>query len=106
MPTITITDDNFEREVVASAEPMLIDFWAEWCGPCKMIGPSLEELSDELAGTIRIGKVDIEANKALAERYGIRSIPALAIVKAGEVVDMKVGAAPKARIAEWVKSKI
>lgn len=106
MPTITITDDNFEREVVASSDPILIDFWAEWCGPCKMIAPSLEELSDELAGTVRIGKVDIEANKALAERYGIRSIPALAILKGGEVLDMKVGAAPKSRIADWVKSKI
>jgi len=106
MPTIEINEDNFEKEVVASDQPMLIDFWAEWCGPCKAIGPSLEELSEEFAGQCRIGKINIEEAPKLADRYGVRSIPALALVRKGEVIEMKTGAAPKARIAAWISSKI
>jgi thioredoxin 1 len=103
MPTITITGGNHQSDVIESSKPVLIDFWAEWCGPCKQIGPSLEELSNELAGEVTIGKVNIEEEQDLATKYGVRSIPALALIVSGEVVDMKVGAAPKARIAAWIK---
>lgn len=106
MPTIHINADNFEQEVIASDNLMLIDFWAEWCGPCKSIGPSLEELSEEFAGKCRIGKINIEEAPTLAARYGVRSLPALALVRKGEVIEMKTGAAPKARIADWISSKL
>ena len=92
---ITLTDDNFDTEVISSDLPVLVDFWAEWCGPCKMIAPSLEELAGEFEGRAKIGKLDVDSNQVTAGKYGIRSIPSLLIFKGGEVVDQIVGAVPK-----------
>lgn len=95
---ITFTDDNFDSEVLTSDVPVLVDFWAEWCGPCKMIAPSIEELANEYDGRAKVGKVDIDSNQSTSMKYGIRSIPALLIFKGGEVVEQIVGAVPKGQI--------
>ncbi len=92
--------------VLKSDVPVLVDFWAEWCGPCKAIGPSIEQLSQELAPTAKVFKVDVDAEGSLAERYGVMSIPALLVFKGGQVVDQMVGAAPKEVIAGLVKKHI
>jgi thioredoxin 1 len=99
---ITITDDNFESEVLASQIPVLIDFWAEWCGPCKMIAPSVEELAGEFAGRIKVGKMDVDTNQITPGHYGIRSIPSLLIFKGGQVIEQIIGAVPK----NHIKSKL
>lgn len=95
---------NFQSEVLESAEPVVVDFWAEWCGPCKMIAPSLEEISSELAGKVKVAKLNIDENPELAAQFGVRSIPTLAIFKGGEVADIKVGAAPKTALSAWISS--
>lgn len=92
---LTLTDDNFQSEVISSNVPVLVDFWAEWCGPCKMIAPSIEQLASEFEGKAKIGKLDVDNNQNIASTYGIRSIPSLLIFKNGEVVDHIVGAVPK-----------
>jgi len=92
---VTLTEQNFEREVSASSTPILVDFWAEWCGPCKMIAPALDELADEYAGRARIGKVNIDECPALATKYGIRAIPTLLLFKQGQVQEQMVGAKSK-----------
>lgn len=94
----TFTDANFDKEVIKSAIPVLVDFWAEWCGPCKMLGPTIEELAKEYAGKIKIGKVNVDENPGVSSKFGIRSIPALLMFKNGEVVGQMVGAQPKASI--------
>ncbi len=99
---ITFTDDNFETEVLASDKPVLVDFWAEWCGPCKMIAPSIAELANEMEGKVKVGKLDVDSNQNTAFKYGIRSIPSLLIFKNGEVVEQIIGAVPK----EHIKSKL
>ncbi|MCG8604966.1 thioredoxin TrxA [bacterium] len=95
---LTFTDDNFDTEVLTSEVPVLVDFWAEWCGPCKMIAPSIEELADEYEGKAKVGKLDVDNNQTVAFKYGIRSIPSLLIFKGGEVVEQIVGAVPKGQI--------
>jgi thioredoxin 1 len=102
MATMKVTDQSFEADVLKSSEPVVVDFWAEWCGPCRMIGPALEEISTELQGKVKIAKVNIDENQAIASQLGIRSIPTLFIYKDGQKVDQKIGAAPKGDLARWI----
>lgn len=99
-----LTDDNFQTEVIEATEPVLVDFWATWCGPCRLIAPTIDELADEYQGVLRVGKVDVDNNQVIAMKYGIRSIPALLIFKEGRVVDTIVGAMPKNQIVERLKT--
>ncbi|MCB9210870.1 MAG: thioredoxin [Ignavibacteriales bacterium] len=95
MKPITFTDDNFETEVINSDIPVLIDFWAAWCGPCKMIAPIVEELASEYEGKVKVGKLDVDVNQQTAIKYGVRSIPTVLLIKNGEVKDTIIGAVPK-----------
>ena len=95
---LAVSSTEFDQQVLQSDVPVLVDFWAEWCGPCKAIGPSIEELAQEYSGRAKVFKVDVDANGDIAERYGIMSIPALLVFKGGKVVDQMIGAAPKANI--------
>ncbi|MBK7444540.1 MAG: thioredoxin [Ignavibacteria bacterium] len=106
MHPIEFTDANFEEEVLKSELPVLIDFWAVWCGPCKMIAPSIDQLANEYEGKAKIGKVDVDNNQQIATKYGIRSIPTLLIFKDGKMVDQIVGALPKPKIAEKLNAHI
>lgn len=106
MPTVAVTDATFEAEVLKSDVPVVVDFWAEWCGPCKMIGPVLEELSEEMAGTVKIAKVNVDSDSGMAAQLGVRGIPALFVFKDGQVVANKAGAAPKAALESWIKESI
>lgn len=102
MATVTIDKNNFQSDVLQASEPVVVDFWAEWCGPCKMIAPALEEIATELSGKVKVAKVNIDENPELAAQYGVRSIPTLMLFKDGEVADMKVGAAPKTALSAWI----
>lgn len=106
MPTIPVTDATFDAEVRDSPIPVVVDFWAEWCGPCKQIGPALEELSTEYEGRVKIAKVNVDENPSVTAAMGIRGIPALFLVKDGKIVANKVGAAPKAALASWIDASI
>ncbi len=103
MTCIKIDKSNFESEVLASSTPVVVDFWAEWCGPCKMIAPILDEISTEMQNQVKIAKVNIDENPELATQYGVRSIPTLLMFKNGNVSSNMVGAASKGRVSEWVK---
>jgi thioredoxin 1 len=100
MKPITITDENFQSEVINSAEPVLIDFWAAWCSPCRMIAPIVEELAGEFSGKVKVGKLDIDNNQQTTIEYGVRSIPTLLIFKDGKVKDTIIGAVPKSNIVQ------
>lgn len=102
---IEITDANFDQ-IIATDKPVLVDFWAEWCGPCKMIGPVVEELAGEYEGKAVIGKVNVDENPNISAKFGIRSIPTLLVIKGGEIVDKQVGAVPKAVLAEKINNQI
>jgi len=102
---IEITDSNFE-EIISSDLPVLVDFWAEWCGPCKMIGPVVDELSGEYEGKAIIGKVNVDENPETAQKFMVRSIPTLLILKGGEVVDKQVGAVPKSTLAQKIDAQL
>ncbi len=104
MATVKVDTSNFKSEVLESAEPVVVDFWAEWCGPCKMIAPSLEEIAVEMQGKVKVAKLNIDENPELAAQFGVRSIPTLAIFKAGAVADIKVGAAPKTALSSWMSN--
>mgnify|MGYP005851512073 FL=1 len=106
MATVAVTDATFDAEVKNSDIPVVVDFWAEWCGPCKQIGPALEELAAEMNGKIKVAKVDVDSNPNSAVQLGIRGIPALFIFKNGEVVSNKTGAAPKAALQSWIEESI
>ena len=101
-----ITDDSFEEQVLQSQLPVLVDYWAEWCGPCKMIAPALDQIAQEYAGRLKIAKLNIDENQATPPKYGIRGIPTLMIFKNGEVAAMKVGALPKSKLVEWAQQSI
>lgn len=102
MATVKVTDGDFEAEVVNSDIPVVVDFWAEWCGPCKQIGPALEELSEEYSGKIKIAKVNVDENPGTPSQLGVRGIPALFLFKDGKVVSNKTGAAPKSALQGWI----
>jgi thioredoxin 1 len=106
MEIIQTTDKDFEKDVMLSQLPVLVDFWAEWCGPCKMIGPILEELALEMGGKIQIAKVDVDSNSQTAMQYAIRSIPTLIIIKDGAVVAQHIGAASKAQLENFINQNI
>lgn len=98
MAEIRITDNNFKEEVLLSEQPVLIDFWAPWCGPCRMVGPVIEQLADEYEGKVKIGKVNVDEEPELSQTFGIMSIPTIVLVKDGKVVKQVVGARPKAEL--------
>ena len=98
--------DNFDKEISSSNIPVLVDFWAEWCGPCKMLGPILEEISKDLEDKLQVVKVNLDENQDLAMKYSIRSIPTLLLFKEGELIDTKVGLLPKSDLVDWLGSKI
>lgn len=101
---ITITDDSFQAEVVDSSLPVLVDFWAVWCGPCRMVAPIVDELAVEYEGRVKVGKVDVDSEQKIAADYGIRSIPTLLIFKNGELADQVVGAVPKKQLVEKLEA--
>jgi thioredoxin 1 len=105
MDTIEITDNNL-NEILNTDKPVLIDFWAEWCGPCKMIGPIVKELANEYEGKVVVGKVDVDENPGAAAQFGIRSIPTLLVFKNGEIVDKQIGAVPKAVLAAKLDAQL
>lgn len=106
MDPIEITDANFEQEVINSNIPVLIDFWAVWCGPCRMIAPIVKELTGEFEGKVKVGKLDVDNNQNTSIKYGIRSIPTLLIFKDGKIVDQIVGAVPKSHIVEKLNAQV
>ena len=106
MATVAVTDASFEADVLKSDKPVVVDFWAEWCGPCKQIGPSLEEISDEMGEDVIIAKVNIDENPNAPSKYGVRGIPTMILFKGGEAASTKVGAAPKTAIESWIKESI
>ncbi len=106
MKPITLTDNNFEEEVIKSDKPVLIDFWAVWCGPCKIIAPVVEELASEYEGKIKVGKLDVDENQQASIKYGVRSIPTLLIFKDGKVKDTIIGAVPKSQIVQKLNSAL
>ncbi len=106
MATTKVSDANFEADVLQSDQPVLVDFWAEWCGPCKVIGPSLEELSDEMAGQVTIAKANLDDAEEMAARFGVRAIPNLVLFKGGAEIARFSGAAPKSKLKAWLEGAL
>ena len=106
MSTAKVTDSTFDTDVLKSSEPVVVDFWAEWCGPCKMIAPSLEEIATEMQGKVKVAKLNIDENPAVAGKLGIRSIPTLMLFKDGKLASQKVGALPKGELVKWINGAI
>jgi thioredoxin 1 len=103
MATTKVTDDSFQEDVIGSSKPVLVDFWAEWCGPCRMIAPALEEISDELGERVTVAKLNIDENPDIPARYGVQGIPTMILFKDGEPAATKVGAAPKSQLQSWLE---
>jgi thioredoxin 1 len=106
MAILTVTDDSFQTDVIGAAGPVLVDFWAEWCGPCRMIAPALEELSNELGEKVTIAKLNIDDNPEAPSKYGVRGIPTMILFKNGQPAATKVGAEPKSRIQSWLEAQL
>ncbi|HEX6978095.1 MAG TPA: thioredoxin TrxA [Alphaproteobacteria bacterium] len=106
MNTRKVTDDSFDTDVLKSKTPVLVDFWAEWCGPCKQIAPALEDLAKDMAGKITVAKINIDENPATPTKYNVRGIPTLMVFKDGQVAATKIGSLPKSKLYEWVQSVI
>ena len=106
MSTSKTTDSSFETDVIKSPHPVVVDFWAEWCGPCRMIGPSLEDISKEMEGKVKIVKLNVDENPATADKFGVRSIPTLMIFKDGQMASRQVGAAPKQKLEQWITTAV
>ncbi|HEY2068502.1 MAG TPA: thioredoxin TrxA [Rhizomicrobium sp.] len=104
--SVKVSDASFQADVLNSKKPVLVDFWAEWCGPCKMIGPALEELATEMGERVTVVKINIDENPGVPQKYGVRGIPTLMIFSQGQVAATKVGALPKSKIKEWIESSI
>jgi thioredoxin 1 len=104
MKPTAVSDTSFDAVVLKASEPVLVDFWAEWCGPCKMIAPFLDELATEMAGRVTVAKVNIDENQQTPRKYGVRGIPTMILFKGGQVAATKIGALPKSKLYEWVES--
>ena len=102
MSTVTVTDESFEKDVLQAAGPVLVDFWAEWCGPCKQIAPALEQIAVALGNQITVAKLNIEESPTTPSRYGVRGIPTMMLFRGGQMASMKVGAMPKQKILDWL----
>jgi thioredoxin 1 len=103
---VAVTDQSFQNDVLGSSEPVVVDFWAEWCGPCRFIAPALEEIATEMQGKVKIAKLNVDENPDTMMKYGVRSIPTLIVFKNGEPTAMQVGAVPKNRLSDWIKGAI
>jgi len=101
-----VSDQNFEQDVLKSSAPVIVDFWAEWCGPCRMVAPILDEVSGEMGDKVRIVKLNVDENPQTASKYGIMSIPTLLLFKDGKIASRQVGAAPKAKLVQWINGAI
>lgn len=106
MSTVSISDDEFESKVLQADGPVLVDYWAEWCGPCKSIAPALDEISNEMGGKVTVAKLNIDDNPMTPSKYGVRGIPTLMLFKDGQVVGTKVGAAPKSALQDWLNQHV
>ncbi|GGB34437.1 thioredoxin TrxA [Tistrella bauzanensis] len=106
MAIATVTDSSFEQDVLKSETPVLVDYWAEWCGPCRMIAPALEDLSKEFDGKLTVAKLNIDHNPQTPSKYGVRGIPTLMVFKGGQIAATKVGALPKSELAKWIQSVV
>jgi thioredoxin 1 len=106
MATVKISDDSFEADVLKADKPVLVDYWAEWCGPCKQIGPALEEIAGEMEGKVTIAKLNIDDNPMAPGKYGVRGVPTLMLFKNGKVAATRVGAMPKSKILEWLNESV